>query len=132
MASSRRGSLFGNGAWALKFLTKTMVSNPPMNARQPNCKQSHLKGYPCGCCTGRILKARSAKFIAHAQRQTQNMILKLDFTQMGSSTRNGRRKWPKMMSMSRDHHEPFSRMRYQKFSSGMLPFQTTKYCANPK
>ena len=46
-----------------------------------------------------MLKARSAKFISHAQTQTQNMILKLVLTQTGSSTKNGRKKWPKIKIM---------------------------------
>ena len=44
--------------------------------------------------------------------------------------KNGTKKWPKIKIMLTHHHEPCSRMRYQKVSSGMLAFQTTKYCAN--
>src|SRR5208282_758797 len=129
MASSRRGSCFGNGACALKSFRKTRPSNPPMNARQPNCSRIQCHGKPSGCATGRMLNDKSTKCISHAHKQTGSMILKLDLTRMGSRTKNGTRKWPKMMTMLTHHHEPRSRWMYQKVSSGRFPFQTTKYCA---
>ncbi len=79
---------------------------------------------------GQNVETQIHECITHAHAQTGSMTLKQVFAFTGSITKNGSMKWPKIKAILIHHHEPFSRMRYQKVSSGMFAFQTTKYCAN--
>ncbi len=100
-----------------------------MKAQHPRLIQIHCQGKPSGYKTGMMLKERSTQCISHVQAQRGSMYRKMLFTSIRSRARNGRKKWPKMMISPTYHQVPFSRTKYQKVSSGILPFQMMKYWA---
>src|SRR5215467_14179206 len=127
MASISRGSLIGKGGWLAYSFKKRHASNPIMKAQQPTSNHSHCQGNPSGCKTGIMLKDRSTQCMSHAQPANATIYGNTLLTSMRSRARNGRKKWPKMMTMPTHHQVPFSRTTYQNVSSGMLPFQIMKY-----
>src|SRR5262245_58938666 len=95
----------------------------------PTYNQSHRRGKPSLCGTGRMLKDKSTKCMHQAQMQIGVMMLNTDFTSIRSNARNGTKKWPKMITIPTQNQVPRSRTTYQNVSSGMFAFQMMKYCA---
>src|SRR5258706_13699587 len=128
MASDRRGSLIGNGGCAAYLFRKILATKPAMNTQQPRSIQ--CKTNPSLCSTGMMLKDISTQCMSQAQAQSGSIKENERFTSIRSKPRKGMKKWPKMITRPTYHQVPFSRTTYQKVSSGMLPFQMMKYCAN--
>src|SRR5271165_6706102 len=76
---------------------------------------------------GRMFQQRSTKMTARIQRAIRRIATWLTLNRYESSARNGTRKWPKTSTIPIHHQSPYSRILYQKVSSGTLAFQMRKY-----